>query len=176
MAAPIPFCDTTFADTFISAHRWKDNWTNASATERLEALVNATQVILQFCKFPKTGDDVTTTMAGGAIVVSEELNGDSGEVEYIDYTPSSTDDENVPDWLRQACCYEALYFLDLENDPARPFPLGILGIIKDNKTTFDHNYEPPLFSYMCRSLLENNGAEVFDPYAGANGWDVRIKL
>lgn len=175
MAAPIPLCSLEFANLFIGAHRWKDNWVAAGDTEKNEALVNATQVILQFCKFPKTGEDVTA-IGGGTIVVDETLPPDGEGIEYIDYTPASTDDPNVPDWLRQACCYEALYFFDLENDPARPFPLGILGIIKDNKTTFDHNYEPPLFSMMCRSLLENNGAIVEDPYLSANDWAARIKL
>ncbi len=147
MAEPIPFCDRAFADTFIGAHRWKEYWVAAEDSEKDADLVHATQVIIQFCKF---------------------FDDDGEEIHYI---PESTDDENIPDWLRQAACYEALYFFDLENDPSRPFPLGILGIIKDEKTTFDHNYEPPLFSQMARQLLENNGALVEDPYG--NQWGIR---
>ena len=62
-----------------------------------------------------------------------------------------------------------MYFFDLENDPSRPFPLGILGIIKDGTTVFDHDYEPPLFSAMARRILENNGALVDDPYDQTRG-------
>jgi len=149
MAEPIPFCSLEFANLFLGAHRWIDNWTGASDEEKTAALINSTQVIIQFCKF-----------------FDEEEN----EIHYI---PESEDDANIPDWLRQATCYEALYFLDLENDPARPFPLGILGIIKDGKTTFDHNYEPPLFSAMARQILENNGAIVDDPYFHGNYWGMR---
>jgi len=147
----VTFCGTTFGDTFLGEHRWSENWTNATSTEKSQALVNATNLILQFVEF---------------------FDEDGVEVAYA---PIDDEDEDIPDWLRKACCYEALYLLDLDNDPARPFPLGILGIIQSGTDKLSHDYEPPLFSLMCKRLLANNGAVVHDPFAG-NSWDVRKRL
>ena len=150
MPSTVPFCSVEFADTFLTAHRWIDNWTAATQEEKQKALVNATNVILMFCKFV-----------------------DENENPVVYPEPETTSDERIPDWLRCAACYEALYFFDLENDPARPFPLGILGLIKSGKETFDHNYEPPLFSAMARRILEENGAIVDDPNNDGNEWGYR---
>lgn len=147
----VTFCDTTFGDTFIGEHRWSENWTDASAADKAQALVNATNLIQQFVNFY-----------------------DSDGVE-VTYAPEDETDELIPDWLRKACCYEALYLLDLDNDPARPFPLGILGIIQSGSDKMSHDYEPPLFSMMCSRLLKINGAIVHDPFSGA-AWDVRTVL
>lgn len=149
-AGVIPYCTVAFADTFIGAHRWIDNWQSASEEEKHEALVNATNVISMFCVF-------------------HDAKGN--EIKYA--LPENEETSDIPVWLKHATCYEALYFLDLGNDPARPFPLGILGLIKTGQDTFDHNYEPPLFSNMARRMLENNGAEVNDPFNDSNNWGHR---
>ncbi len=149
MAAPIPFCSVAWADEFFSRQHWINNYTDATEDERLAHLINSTKVIQTFVTFYGDPDPLT------------------GEPAVIQYNPTAADgDESIPDWLKEACCYEALYFFDLENDPSRPFPLGILGIIKDGTTVFDHEYEPPLFSAMARRILENNGGLVYDPYNG----------
>jgi len=142
----VKLCSVAFGDAFLGEHRWSDNWSASESDGKSEALVHATNIILRFCSFVDSdGVDVT-------------------------YAPTSETDELIPDWLRQACCYEALYFLDLDNDPSRPFPLGILGLIKSGTELFDHEYEPPLFSVMCRRVLESNGASVDDPNAGGTDW------
>lgn len=146
MSTLVRLCSIDYADGFLVGHRWATNWTDADEESKGEALVSSTSVILKFCRF---------------------FDADG---EAVEYDPASETDERVPDWLRQACCYEALYFFDLDSDPARPFPLGILGIIKDNKTVFDHDYEPPLFSMMARQILEENGAVVDDPFYDTNSW------
>lgn len=146
MSTLVNLCSVAYGDEFLTGHHWANGWTDATDDVKSEVLTNSTSVILRFCKFF-----------------------DENENE-IDYTPTSETSDKTPDWLRQACCYEALYFLDLENDPARPFPLGILGIIKDGKTVFDHAYEPPLFSAFARKILEENGAVVDDPFDFTNTW------
>ena len=151
MAEPIPFCNVAWGDEFFAKQHWQTNWTGATEAARLAHLNNSTKVIQTFCTF-----------------FGEPPEPDA-EPPVIKYNPTSDDDPAIPDWLREACCYEALYFFDLENDPSRPFPLGILGIIKDGTTVFDHDYEPPLFSAMARRILENNGALVDDPYDQTRG-------
>lgn len=152
MAEPIPFCSVTWADEFFAKQHWVNNYTAAESDDRLAHLINSTKVIQTFVKFYGDPDPLT------------------GERPQIFYNPTSADgDDNIPDWLKEACCYEALYFFDLENDPSRPFPLGILGIIKDGTTVFDHDYEPPLFSRMALQILLNNGGEVDDPYDPTKG-------
>lgn len=157
-ATTIKFCSVAFGDAFLGQHRWAENWTTASASVKEKALVNATNVIRQFVGFvDRNGLPVE-------YAPSEGNNGDDDT------------DESIPNWLRKACCYEALYFLDLDNDPARPFPLGILGIIQSGTDKFSHDYEPPLFSAMCRRLLENNGGVIDDPFSDGNRWDRKIVL
>lgn len=152
MAEPIPFCSVTWADEFFAKQHWINNYTAAENDDRLAHIINSTKVIQTFVKFFTPPDPLT------------------GEQTQIFYNPSAADgDESIPDWLKEACCYEALYFFDLENDPSRPFPLGILGIIKDGTTIFNHDYEPPLFSRMALQILLNNGGEVDDPYDPTKG-------
>ena len=147
------YCSVEYANAFLSEHHWIDNWLASDTSGKLAVLVNSTNVIQRFVTFRDENENV------------------------IEYNPTSETDENIPDWLRQACCYEALYFLDLENDPARPFPLGILGLIRSDKEYFDHEYEPPLFSAMARQVLEENGAEVLDPNELGNvGWAAKKVL
>lgn len=152
MAEPIPFCSVAWGDEFFLKQHWQNNYTAADEATRLAHLINSTKVIQTFVKFFTKPDPVT------------------GEQTQIFYEPTASDgDDKIPDWLKEACCYEALYFFDLENDPSRPFPLGILGIIKDGTTVFDHEYEPPLFSKMALQILLNNGGVVEDPYDPTKG-------
>ena len=149
MAEPIPFCSVAWGDEFFAKQHWINNYVGATEDERLAHIINSTKVIQTFVTFYGEPDPFT------------------GIQPIIKYEPTAAEgDDSIPDWLKEACCYEALYFFDLENDPSRPFPLGILGIIKDGTTVFDHEYEPPLFSAMARRILENNGGVVLDPYAG----------
>lgn len=146
MSAPVKLCSIAYGDEFLGVHRWSENWKNSDTDGKSEALTNSTQLLLTYCTF----------------------HDENGAV--INYGPETETDASIPDWLRQCCCYEALYLLDLDNDPSRPFPLGILGLIKSGQETFDHDYEPPLFSSLCRQVLENHGAEVDDPLSGGNTW------
>jgi len=143
-------CSVAYADGFLGEHRWSENWTASTAAGKSEALVNATNVIQRFCTFVDS------------------------DGEALSYNPESEADEGIPDWLRQACCYEALYFLDLDNDPARPFPLGILGLIKSGSDSFSHDYEPPLFSQMAKAVIEKNGGTVNDPNKDSAGWERKM--
>lgn len=152
MSTLIPFCSVSWADNFIIGHRWADEWTSANIDERSEALVSATSVIHNFCQF-----------------FDNNLN-------IITYHPNNEDDDSIPEWLKEACCYEALYFLHLENDPARPFPLGILGLIKSGQETFSHDYEPPLFPDLVRRIIEENGGVLNDPNYNKNAWAVKYML
>lgn len=156
----VAFCNATFADNYLSKHRWAENWNDADGDEREAVLLNATKVIQQFCTFYEEVKHLPELSGVGI-----------GEGKVIHYEPADNSDQNgIPSWLKIACCYQALYFLDLDNDPARPFPLGILGIIQSGQDKFDHEYEPPLFSSMCRRILENNGAKVLDPNSSSAGW------
>ncbi len=160
-ASTVAFCSIEFADDYLSKHRWAENWSEADGETRAEVLVNATKVIQQFVMFYNEVNYIPELSGVGI-----------GQGKAIQYLPESDSNDNgVPSWLKIACCYQALYFLDLDSDPARPFPLGILGLIQSGTDKFSHDYEPPLFSAMCRRILENNGAEVTDPNCSSAGWD-----
>lgn len=162
-------CTIAYCEDFLKQHRWSENWDDLTDDEKSDVITNASQVIITWAKFPDPKDDsieykYVPSIAADGTPVGGEVPADTDEIKYI---------TEIPEWLMQACCYEVIYFLDLDSDPARPFPLGILGLIKDGSDTFDHEYEPPLFSYMARKILENNGAEVDDPMEG-NSWARRI--
>lgn len=163
MSEPIPFCSVAYGDEFFAKQHWVNNYTAADEDARLAHLINSTKVIQTFVKFFAPAEPPSPP-EGGLLVDLELPPPSMTDREQIFYNPTSADgDESIPDWLKEACCYEALYFFDLENDPSRPYSLGILGIIKDGTTVFDHNYEPPLFSKMALQILLNNGGVVFDP-------------
>lgn len=158
-------CTVAYCEEFLQQHRWSENWDALTDDEKSDVIVNASQVIITWAKF----FDLENMPVEIKYVPTTSTDGSDVEVDVPEDTELVKYKTLIPEWLQQACCYEVIYFLDLDSDPARPFPLGILGLIKDGSDTFDHDYEPPLFSYMVRHLLENHGAEVDDPLHG-NTW------
>ena len=92
MSEPIPFCSVAWGDEFFAKQHWVNEYTAADEDARLAHLINATKVIQTFVKFFTPPDPIT------------------GEQIQIFYEPTAADgDENIPDWLKEACGVEVVY-------------------------------------------------------------------
>ena len=142
----VPYCTKTWADKYFSEVHFSEAWNDASNEKRISALKSSTCFIDRFVQFyDEKGDPVQ-------------------------YVPDGTDDftnEIIPRLLKEACAAEAVYLLSLDDNPAEPHPLTILGMISADGKHFDHDFTPPIFSAYVVKLLNLMGADI-DPEATAN--------
>ena len=144
------YCSKAWADAFFTEYRYSDIWNEASDEKRISALRTSTEFIDIFIRwFTADGEQCEYGHAG------DEL--DEG-------------DHISPQWLKILCCHEAAYLLSLDDNPAEPHPLTILGIVKTGTTVFDskddRRYTPPLFPSIVLAMAQNNGGVV---NSSANG-------
>ena len=151
----IPFCTKAWADKYFSESAFADTWINSSAEKQLSALQSATNFIeLYVSFFDRKGDPFF-------------------------FTASDDDDwkdELNPRRLKQATAQEAIYLLSLDDNPAEPHPLTILGLISADGKRFDKEFTPPIFSGIVVKLLESLGGEVDPETSGSDTMQVASKL
>jgi len=149
-----PLCTKAWADLFFSESSFNAAWIDASNEKKLSALKSATYFIELYVTF---FDD----------------HGDS----FV-YTPDGTDDwdnDVIPLRLKQACAQEAGYLLSLDDNPAEPHPLTVLGLISADGKKFDKEYTPPIFPKIVVKLLRALGGEVDPETTGAEQMQVASK-
>ena len=150
-----PLCTKAWAELFFSESSFDSAWADASTEKKISALKSATYFIDLYCTFFD----------------------DHGEP--MTYTPDGTDDwDNVkiPLRLKQACAQEAVYLLSLDDNPAEPHPLTILGLVSADGKKFDKDFIPPIFPKIVVKLLHALGAEVDPETTGADQMQVASKL
>ena len=142
MTAPVliqPYCTKDWAEAFFSEYVFDEYWDDASSEKKISALKAATDFINIYCAF-----------------YDEDMN-------VKNYTPDGTDDfddEVIPRRLKQACAQEAAYLLSLDDNPAEPHPLTILGLLRGEFGTVDSSLIPPVFSMQVVRLLQMVGGVV----------------
>ncbi len=141
-----PYCTVEWADAFFGNYCFDQNWSDASPEKKASALAAATDFIDIYCAFY---DD-------------KERPFEYDKAETDDFT----DSEN-PRRLKQACAQEAAYLLSLDDNPAEPHPLTILGLLRTDSMTIDARLVPPIFSKLVSKLLEKLGG-VIDPEANGS--------
>ena len=143
------FADTSFAGEYFADRAFVDNWNAASEKEKQQFLGTATKHIETFCTFYD----------------------DSG-LPFV-YTESG-----APVWLKEACCEQALYLLNLGKDPTQADKKTTLGIRSTEGTTFDKSFSADILGVQCCAILERNGAVIDDTAINASGgisWGQIIK-
>ena len=143
------FADTTFAEEYFSDRAFVDNWNDASEKEKQQFLGSATKNIETFCTFF-----------------------DDEGLPFV-YT-----DSGAPVWLKEACCEQALYLLNLGKDPTQADKKTTLGIRSSDGTTFDKSFSADILCVQCRAILERNGAEIDSTAVNSSGgvsWGQVIK-
>ena len=133
-----PYCTKAWAEKFFSEYVFDEYWNDASEEKKLSGLKAATNFF-----------DIYVTFF-------------DPDGEAFSYEPDGTDDfkdANIPRFLKQACAQEAAYLLSLDDNPAEPHPLTILGMLSADGRKFDKNMVPPIFPMHVVKMLEKLGAE-----------------
>lgn len=150
-----PYCSKDWADAFYSRYRFDENWNDASDEKKMSALCAATDFIDLYCTFyDESGDAI--------------FYHPTGEVD--DY-----DNEINPQRLKQACAAEACYLLSLDDNPAEPHPLTILGIMRTDSTVINASLVPPIFPAGVVRLIEALNGEV-EPSATNDSFRTFLKF
>lgn len=137
------YCDTIFADAYLSQGAFVSKWTGTAKANFLE---QATRFIKEFCYFED----------------------EKGEVFRYDETDETAE---IPVWLKEATCEEALYLITLGKDPTAADKKTTLGIVSTDGTVFDKKFAADVLCKACVRILENNGG-IIDPDATASENDV----
>lgn len=146
-----PLCTVAWADQFFSEFVFDENWADASAEKKLSAVKAATNFIELY------------------VIFYDE------EEEPVTYVPDGTDDSDdavIPRWLKQACAQEASYLLGLDDNPAEPHPLTVLGMLSADGKKFDVDMVPPIFPKGVVKLLEKMNGEVDSEAVGSTRMQV----
>ena len=143
----VPYCTKDWGNTFFSEYLFDEYWDAASDQKKTSALKAATDFINLYCVFHDENGDVVT------------------------FTPDGTDDYTdavIPRRLKQACAQEAAYLLSLDDNPAEPHPLTILGLLRGDFGTVDDRLVPPIFPKQVVKLLGLLGGEIDIAALGPN--------
>ena len=149
-----PYCTMQWANDFFAGYQFNEYWNNASPEKKESALAAATDFIDLFCQF--FTEDGTPYFCIHADEFSEE--------DPNDYSNIVNDRK-----IKQACAQEAAYLLSLDDNPAEPHPLTVLGLIRGDFGTVDASLVPPIFPLNVVKLLEKLGGEVDGEAIGASG-------
>jgi hypothetical protein len=125
------YADLSFAAEYFETRAFVDKWQALTDADRQKLLTTATTQIDTFCLFY---DD-------------EEL-------------PVYYDATDAPDWLKRACCEQALYLANLGKDPTQTEEVVAMGIASTKGTVFDRDMVANILSVQCRKIIVNNGGEV----------------
>lgn len=131
-----PFCTKAWADAFFAEYVFDSVWNDASDEKKQSALKAATDFIELYCEFYDENDNP---------FFYEHSVGDDFE------------DKISPRRLKQACAQEAAYLLSLDDNPAEPHPLTILGLLRGDFGVVDPSLVPPIFSRQVAKLLSSLG-------------------
>lgn len=135
----IPLCSKAWADAFFSEYVFDSVWNDASNEKKISAIKAATDFINLYCQFYN----------------------ENGEPFFYEATGADDfDDKDIPRRLKQACAQEAAYLLSLDDNPAEPHPLTILGLLRGDFGVVDPSLVPPVFSRQVAKLLSTLGGEV----------------
>lgn len=147
-----PFCTVPWADAFITEFGFDTNWLSASPEKRLSAVKAATTFMELFAQF---------------------YDEDGVPVSYVADGTDDWEDAAIPRLVKQACAHEAVYLLSLDDNPAEPHPLTILGMLSADGKRFDAAMTPPIFPMSVVRTIERAGGEVDDEAAGSDRLQVR---
>lgn len=134
------YCTLYWANKFFSEYVYDEVWNDASEQKKQSALNAATDFIDSYVKFFDTD---------GKEITYEHLEFDN------DY-----DNAKSPFILKEACALEASYLLSLDDNPAEPLPITILGLLKGDFGQVDKELVPPIFTNQVIHLLTQLGGVI----------------
>ena len=123
------YATVEYADEYFTLRAFASVWEQA-AEDKGKLLNLATQLIKEYCTF-------TDELNGGFFVYEEISDGQ--------------------DWLKNACCEQALYLANLGKDPTQADKKTTLGIASTEGTVFDKSFAADIIAPRCRRILEAHG-------------------
>lgn len=123
------YATVEYANEYFTLRAFANAWEQADA-DKGKLLNLATRLIKEYCTF------------------EDELNG--GMYVYEE----AGDDQ---DWLKDACCEQALYLANLGKDPTQADNKTTLGIASTEGTVFDKSFAADIIAPRCRVILETHG-------------------
>ena len=148
------YCTKTWGNSFFEEYLFDASWTGASDEKKVSALKAATDFINLYVMF---------------------YDEDGNAIFYVPDGTDDYDDDIIPRKLKQACAQEAAYLLSLDDNPAEPHPLTILGLLRGDFGTIDKSLVPPIFPRHVIRLLELMGGEVDTSAIGDQEFGVKEK-
>lgn len=135
----LPFCTVAWVDKFFSEFVYNSVWIDATPEKKSSAVKSATNFISLYTTF---------------------FDEEGRAIFYEGTTEDDFNDDQIPRALKEACAQEASYLLSLDDNPAEPHPLTVLGMISADGKRFDKDYTPPVFPLSVVKILAKMGAEV----------------
>lgn len=139
------YADLSFAAEYLGTRAFVDKWQALTDADRQKLLTTATTQIDTFCLFYD----------------EEEL-------------PVYYDAADAPDWLKRACCEQALYLANLGKDPTQTEEVVAMGISSTKGTVFDRDMVADIIGVQCRKIIVNNGGEVSPEACGNASGNISI--
>lgn len=134
------YATVDYADEYFTLRAFASVWEQA-AEDKGKLLNLATQLIKEYCTFE---DELS-----GVFVYEEVSDGQ--------------------EWLKNACCEQALYLANLGKDPTQADKKTTLGIASTEGTVFDKSFAADVIAPRCRMILENHGGILSSGAAGGSG-------
>lgn len=134
------YATVEYANEYFMLRAFAGAWEQAG-DEKGKYLNFATQLIKEYCAF------------------EDELNG-----EMFVYEEVGADQE----WLKDACCEQALYLANLGKDPTQADKKTTLGIASTEGTVFDKSFAADIIAPRCRRILESHGGIIFPGASAGN--------
>lgn len=140
------YCDVTFADQYLTASAFSSGWESLDENTKGKYLESASRIIRRFCFFYDEYD------------LPFRYDTDAQESE-------------IPDFLREATCEEALYLVNLGKDPTQADKKTTLGILSTDGTVFDKSFAADVLCITAQTIVTENGGDIM---YGATGQGIRF--
>ena len=137
------YCDVSFADEYFNSAAFTSGWDALDAESKRKYIESASRIIRRFCYFYDEADGMPFRYALDAL------------------------ESEIPDFLREATCEQALYLINLGTDPTQADKKTTLGIRSADGTIFDKSFSADVLCITAQSIIAENGGEI--TYGGTNG-------
>lgn len=130
------YCDVTFADQYLTASAFSSGWESLDSDTKTKYLETASRLLHRFCFF---------------------YDENTGEPFRYD---TDAQESEIPDFLRDATCEEALYLVNLGKDPTQADKKTTLGILSTDGTVFSKGFAADVICIMAQTIVTENGGDI----------------
>lgn len=130
------YCDIPFADQYFNAAAFTSGWDALDSDSKRKYIESASRIIRRFCCFYDENDGMPFRYSLDAL------------------------ENEIPDFLREATCEQALYLVNLGKDPTQADKKTTLGIASADGTIFDKSFAADVLCIVSQNIIIENGGDV----------------